>query len=190
MTAEVVLHPSWNAPMQFTATPCFVLALSAVFEKADTPTPLETLSLMVRIPQTLLVTFFRWLEEERLVQVSKDQRAVRISPTPIFKRKLRYLCSTVEMALHHQGAEAARGPPAVPDRVVVARVRHMEAVIMKIMKGAGSMTHDHLLERTLKDMSRVAQVTVAQFKVCVGGLIQREYLKRSEGEKTVYTFCT
>ena len=61
---------------------------------------------------------------------------------------------------------------------------------MKIMKGAGSMAHDHLLERTLRDMSRVAQVTVAQFKVCVGGLIQREYLKRNEGEKTIYTFYT
>ena len=242
MTAEMTL-PSWGAmPMTFTATPWCVLALACIFNRGGQhhqssqhqlhsptgggssttkgaspqqhpPIPLEGLAASIRVPLSLLQVFCRWLECEGLLQCSKDARAVRMAPSPPYKRKLpSYVVSTRETQLHyddHQqrvgGGSGATGggdddsvssnkggivgSGIIPERLVVARVRHMEAVIVRIMKGSGCLPHDQLLERTLREMGRVAQMTVAQFKVCVGGLIQREFLRRDEGEMTMYTYC-
>eukprot|EP00744_Colponema_vietnamica_P008737 GILI01012457.1.p1 GENE.GILI01012457.1~~GILI01012457.1.p1 ORF type:complete len:372 (+),score=43.15 GILI01012457.1:1059-2174(+) len=70
---------------------------------------------------------------------------------------------------------------AASDRVVAFRMRAMEAFIVRIMKETHLLSHEALMDQTMREVSRVGPVTVTQFKQCIQELIARDYIRR-EGE--------
>ncbi len=73
-------------------------------------------------------------------------------------------------------------------RSVKDREGEMQSTIVRMMKRAGRIYHQHLVEDTQAMMEEGGEVEAKDVKKCIDGLIDKEYLERDESEENVYLY--
>jgi len=68
------------------------------------------------------------------------------------------------------------------------RKHEIEACIVRIMKSRKTLNHNQLVSEGVEQLAKRFQPSPVVIKKRIEGLIEREYLKRSDQDRKVYTY--
>ena len=81
-------------------------------------------------------------------------------------------------------------PYKAKEKVDRDRKHHIEACIVRIMKIRKKLDHDQLVIEVTAQLSRIFVPQLKDIKERIEGLIEREFLARSDEDKKVYTYLS
>lgn len=87
-----------------------------------------------------------------------------------------------------QKERSADESEAVPSAVDEERKHLLEAVIVRIMKARKVLAHNQLLEEINRQVSNRFNPSPSAIKSRIESLIEREYLKRDDGDMRKYVY--
>ena len=65
----------------------------------------------------------------------------------------------------------------------------LQAAIVRIMKARKSRTHNQLITEVVEQSKNRFQPNISLIKKCIEVLMEKQYLERSEEDKTLYVYC-
>ncbi|GAA5826653.1 hypothetical protein JCM5353_005003 [Sporobolomyces roseus] len=87
-----------------------------------------------------------------------------------------------------QQKETAEENKSTTDRVFTDRSSHLQLAIVRIMKARKTLKHSELVMEVVSQVGQRFKVDPTEIKKSISSLIDREYLRRAEGQLNVYEY--
>ncbi|GAA6062544.1 hypothetical protein JCM10212_004310 [Sporobolomyces blumeae] len=87
-----------------------------------------------------------------------------------------------------QQKETAEENKSTTDRVFTDRSSHLQLAIVRIMKARKTLKHSELVMEVISQIGQRFKCDPAEIKKSISSLIDREYLRRAEGQLNVYEY--
>ncbi|GAA5912728.1 cullin family protein [Sporobolomyces salmoneus] len=87
-----------------------------------------------------------------------------------------------------QQKETAEENKSTTDRVFTDRSSHLQLAIVRIMKARKTLKHSELVMEVVSQIGQRFKVDPTEIKKSISSLIDREYLRRAEGQLNVYEY--
>ncbi|KAI5475121.1 cullin 4 [Pseudohyphozyma bogoriensis] len=87
-----------------------------------------------------------------------------------------------------QQKETAEENKSTTDRVVMDRSSHLELAIVRIMKARKTLKYTELIMEVVSQIGTRFKVEPSEIKKTISSLIDREYLRRADGQQNVFEY--
>ena len=144
----------------------------------------ETTKLTDKTIKAHLINFFN--PKNRLL--GKQSKGKNLEDTDEFSINLEFACSTLRVNVIPKKVKKEEGQEKVDDKAVEQERKNVvDCVIVRIAKSRRTIKHQELLTEVMRQVTHFKpQPTL--IKEQVESLIQREYLKRDENDRTLYIY--
>eukprot|EP01100_Stratorugosa_tubuloviscum_P004615 TRINITY_DN215_c0_g5_i1.p1 TRINITY_DN215_c0_g5~~TRINITY_DN215_c0_g5_i1.p1 ORF type:complete len:775 (-),score=366.16 TRINITY_DN215_c0_g5_i1:24-2348(-) len=171
--------------LQVTATQCSILS---VFSNHPSATVAQLLELTQISDQILISILNTFVKIKLLVTEPTDakdiSRATVILPNKAFKNQR----VKINLSGLRVEAEEKKEQVATQKEVDDSRKWQIQAAIVRIMKTRKQLRHQGLMSEVVAQLQSRFKPQIPLIKKCIDSLIEKEYLKRVEGEKDLYQY--
>ncbi|GAA5939450.1 cullin family protein [Sporobolomyces koalae] len=121
--------------------------------------------------------------------LSKHPKGREVNPGDQFSFNTDFKDDHIRIKINQiQQKETAEENKSTTDRVFTDRSSHLQLAIVRIMKARKTLKHSELVMEVVSQIGQRFKVDPSEIKKSISSLIDREYLRRAEGQLNVYEY--
>ncbi|GAA5868593.1 hypothetical protein JCM1840_005500 [Sporobolomyces johnsonii] len=174
--------------------------------------------LQVSLGQAVVLLLFNEVQEGAKMSVEEIGEATKLEPKELNRTLQSLACGKVRVLVKHpkgrdvnpgdqfafntdfkddhirikinqiQQKETAEENKSTTERVFTDRSSHLQLAIVRIMKARKTLKHSELVMEVVSQIGQRFKVEPTEIKKSISSLIDREYLRRAEGQLNVYEY--
>ncbi|KAL8293161.1 hypothetical protein RQP46_000855 [Phenoliferia psychrophenolica] len=121
--------------------------------------------------------------------LQKTPRGREVEPGDQFNFNMDFKDDHVKIKINQiQQKETAEENKSTTDRVFTDRASHLQLAIVRIMKARKTLKYQELIMEVVSQIGARFKVETTEIKKSISSLIDRDYLRRAEGQQNVFEY--